>query len=88
MKIPKLKQGDAVEVIWIDTQTPKESGWMGAEEYTAFRSAPMKMRNIGIYREHDKEYLGLCGCMDVDGEETTLIMAIPLGCIKSIRRLV
>ena len=87
MKIPRLNPGDAIEVIWIDTQTPKHSGWMGTEAYMAFRSTPMMMRNVGMFKEKDKDYLGIYGCMDMDGEEITLPMAIPIGCIKSIKRL-
>jgi hypothetical protein len=87
MRLPKLKSGDAIEVIWIDTQTPKVSGWMTIDEYMAFRSMPMTMKSVGIFVENDNDYIGLCGCMDVDGDESTLIMAIPIGCIKSIRRL-
>ena len=88
MKIPKtLKIGDAIEVIWIDTQTPKESGWLGTLEYAAFRKTPMIMKNVGMFRYCDGDYLGLYGCADMGGDEITLPIAIPIGCIKSIRRL-
>ena len=87
MTPPCLRPGDAIEVIWIDTQTPKESGWMGPAEYQAFRKTPMTMRSVGMFKDKDKDYLGVCGCMDTDGDEITLVMSIPVGCIKSVRKL-
>ena len=87
MKPSKLSPGTPIEVIWIDTQTPRQSGWMSPEEYAAFRKEPMVMRSVGMFKDKDKQYLGIYGCADMEGEEITLPMAIPIGCIKKIRRL-
>jgi hypothetical protein len=87
MKIPEFDRKDAIEIMWLDTVTPKHSGWFGKDEYAAFRDTVMLMRNVGMYLDHDDKYIRLCGCADMDDDEITIPMAIPLGCIQSIRGL-
>lgn len=80
-------KGDSVEVLWIDTHTPSVSGWMSVKQYDEFRTSLVAMRNVGIFYAKDDDYLHLVGCQDMDGDEITLPMSIPIGCIKKVRVL-
>lgn len=87
MKLPKLKRGDSIRVEWWDAMTPRESNWMGPEERVDFRDGIEPNVNTGIYLGSDKLYLYICLCLDAEMEYCVGFMLIPIGCIKTARKL-
>ena len=90
MKIPKLKPGDAVEVIWLDANSPKESEWQTMTGFMA-DSPTMEIISRSSFVEKQKEYIRIAGeisSSDDYADVVNRVFNIPLGCIKSIRRLV
>ena len=84
MKLPRLTPGDALEIIWTDSHY-REKGWQ--EEDEVIGSNDVTIRSVCQYLSHDKTYI--CTVSDrseaMDGVMRDL--KIPLGCIKTIRRL-
>ena len=89
MKIPKLKPGDAIEVVWIDACSHDNGEWIVEDEYTE-RDGGMLINSVGIYLQTKGECVMFAGDRHVkDGFRTRVARCfdIPLGCVKSIRRL-
>ena len=87
MKIPRLKPGDAIEVIWIDACVHSGGGWMALDEFTGCE--PLEIRTVSIFVERTDEVLKLAADY-IDDEDNPMRCGrsqdIPLGCIKSVRR--
>jgi hypothetical protein len=89
MKIPRLNPGDAVMISWIDACTHENGSWMNEDEYTG-REAGVPITSIGIYVKRGKDCIMITGDRHEREGFTTRVARcfdIPLGCIKSIRRL-
>jgi len=85
MRIPRLKRGDAIEVIWIDAHY-EQKGWINEHEFEDNFSTVI--RSVCQYYGQDDQYLVTAADRSV--EKLSGIMRdlrIPKGCIKSIRRL-
>ena len=89
MKIPKLKPGDAVEVVWLDANSPKDSVWQTVSGFMA-DSPKMEIISRGSFVEKRKGYIRIAGeiSSSEDYEDVVnRVFNIPIGCIMSIRRL-
>jgi len=84
MKIPKLKNGDAVEVYWLDSHFMGD-GWKSEEDITG--KGEFTIRSVCIYIGKDKEYVHTVAdrCETESGVMRDL--KIPIGCIQSIAKL-
>lgn len=86
MKIPRLKHGDSIEVVWIDAHFRTDKGWMDEGEVS--EDIPVYIRSVCQFRSLDKEYLNtVADISDTEPEGVMRDLRIPLGCIKSIRKL-
>lgn len=86
MKLPRLKPGDAIEAIWIDSHFRADKGWMDAEEI--METQDVTIRSVCQYAAKDKEYLyTVADRSEGDPAGVMRDLKIPKGCIKSVRRL-
>ncbi len=86
MKIPTLKAGDAIEVIWIDSHFVGDKGWMSKEE-AVDETREIIIRSVCQYLAKDKQYLYTVADRSQTDDGVMRDLKVPLGCIKSIRRL-
>ena len=89
MKIPKLKPGDAVEVVWLDSNVPDGGGWRKESAFISDTSH-LEIESACFLIKKDKEYIYTASDRFRGDEFIKSInrcLKIPLGCIKSIRRL-
>jgi hypothetical protein len=84
MKLPRLKIGDAIEVMWLDSHFQGD-GWKGEGDLEA--DSEFVIRSVCIYIGRDKLYINTVAdrCEVEDGVMRDL--KIPIGCIKAIRKL-
>jgi len=85
MKIPRLKLGDAIEVIWLDSHFRAEPGW--TTEGDIDDGQGVTIRSVCIYIGKDKDYLHTVADRSEDMSGVMRDLKIPVGCIKSIRKL-
>ena len=86
MKIPKLRKGDAIEVVWIDAHFRQEAGW--AEESDFEGADPVLIKSICQYVSQDRQYLNtVADRSETDPAGVMRDLRIPKGCIQSIRKL-
>ena len=83
MKTPKLKFLEPIEIIFTDPTS--HNGWYEAVEKTI--PGLIQCFTIGYYLCHDKEKIALC--MIKHNTEVCFadIFVVPLGCVKSIKRV-
>ena len=89
MKIPKLKPGDAIEVIWMDANSPKEVVWQTVSDFIS-DSPKMEIISRGTFITKRKGYIRIAGeisSSDDYADVVNRVFNIPLGTIKKIRRL-
>jgi len=84
MKIPRLKPGDAIEVRWLDSHFRGE-GWMGEGEIT--EGEMFVIRSVCIYMGRDSHYINTVADRCETEEGVMRDLKIPIGCIKSIRKI-
>ena len=85
----KLKPGDAVEVVWLDANSPKDSVWQTVSGFMA-DSPKMEIISRGSFVEKRKKYIRIAGeiSSSEDYEDVVnRVFNIPIGTIKKIRRL-
>lgn len=90
MKIPKLKTGDKILAVWVDSFTPNHSDWMDGEGLNDHLKTHVCIETLGIYVRHDKKFLHLCASVaNVDGEATGYLnpLTIPVGCLEKVKKL-
>ena len=87
----KLKKFDIVEILWNDTHTPLESGWMSEEEHKDWsKEASCLVRSVGIVVSENDHFIELVGDCDADTDEACNFLRpinIAKGYIQSIRKL-
>ena len=89
MKIPKFKPGDAIEVIWMDANSPKEVVWQTVSDFIS-DSPKMEIISRGTFITKRKGYIRIAG--EISSSEhyedvVNRVFNIPIGCIRSIRPL-
>jgi hypothetical protein len=64
---PKQKPnpGNMVEIVWIDTFTPRTMDWMDDSVYHAWAKDGMTIRSVGIVKMIDEKYYYLVSNTDV-----------------------
>ncbi len=78
-KLPRLKKGQIVEILWEDTHIPQVPGWMTEEEHQQWSEGGALVRSVGIYVGKDKDFIRLVG--DSDTESTcSYLRPINIGC--------
>ena len=86
MKLPRLTPGDAIEVIWIDSNF-LEAGWKTIDDLST--QERFTIRSVCIFTLREADYIQTVADIS-QGEAVTGVMRdlkIPINCIKSIRRL-
>ncbi len=89
-KLPRLKSGDAIEVQWVDAVSHENADWITEEDYTE-RDGGMPIVSVGIYIQKKDGCIKLCGERHTKEGYIARVARcfdIPLGCIKSIRKLI
>ena len=86
MKIPKLKLGDAIEVLWIDSHFRAEPGWTSESEIDDGNE--VVIRSVCIYIGRDKDYLHTVADRSEDMSGVMRDLKVPRGCCKAIYKLV
>ncbi len=90
MKLPKLKEGDRILVIWVDSFTPTHSDWMDSDDLDEHLGTCVEICTLGTYVRNDKNFIHLCASVaKVDGEIMGYLnpMTIPVGCITKVKKL-
>ena len=90
MNLPKkLKPGDPVVVRWIDANSPTSNTWMAVSDFKDSRPT-MEILSLGFFVEERRKYIRLAANRsDTDEyvEVANRVFNIPIGCVKSVRRL-
>jgi hypothetical protein len=93
MKIPKMKKGDCVYIVWNDTHTQKDNSWLTMPEYDNWCKNGATVKSIGFFMKQDKNFIRIVGDIegDIEGEtEDSHIcrqITIGNGLIKEIKVL-
>jgi hypothetical protein len=91
IKKPCLKEGDAIEVIWLDSHVIGNDPWMTVAEAKAGYREGVSIRSVCQYFDSDKDYLYTVSdrSLENDDSESGVMrrLKIPWGAIKSIKRL-
>ena len=84
----KLKKLDPVMILWSDTCTPAEPGWMTEAEHREWiENAGSKVLSIGFFISQDKDFIHLVGDTEADKCETVSYLrpiSIAKGFVQSI----
>lgn len=88
MRIPRIKKGQAIEVLWEDTHIPGVPGWMSESEHAEWvENAGSLVRSVGIYVGKGRSFLQLVGDCDAeDSGEKNYLRPINIG-IGFIRKV-
>ena len=89
MKIPRLKIGDAIEIIWVDASLHENGMWMDEDELLS-RDMGMPVVTRGTFIRKNTDGITICGLRHTKpGYETKIAPGfdIPIGCIKEIHKL-
>ena len=66
----EMKLGDPLEITWIDSYAPRESGWTTGEDYLRQNVGVLfKVITIGYLIHKDKDYYTLVGCYTNSGKD-------------------
>ena len=77
----KLKKGDIVEIIWLDSHTPADTVWMTKEDHLEWaKDNECEVCSVGYYVSEDKTYIHLVADMTEIGILRPFNIA--KGCIK------
>jgi len=81
--MPKAKQYDIVEVVWMDAEEHGDVGWnnLKAQLKYAKKSCPL-MRSVGYEVWRDSEHISLVS--SIGPNECSTVEKIPISFIKSI----
>jgi len=81
MKIPRLKKGQIVEVLWEDTHIPQNPGWMTEAEHSEWATqAGSLVQSVGVFVGKDKNFIRLIGDRDADdASEMNYLRPINIG---------
>lgn len=85
MKLPRLKVGDAIEVIWIDSHYRADKGWMSEEDVDDGNM--VTIRSVCIYIGKDADYLHTVSDRSEDMSGVMRDLKLPIGCLKAITKL-
>lgn len=89
MRIPSLKPGDAVEIKWVDANSPSPNVWITTEE-AAERDPEMAIHSIGYFIGKRDGYLSIAGEKSMSDEFTDVVnrvFFIPIGCVTEVRKV-
>jgi len=87
MNLKNLKLGTRIEVDWADTTT-HDSGWFAVDDYDfEMMAKATKMQTIGYFVKVDRGLLHLSMIKRQINDKFSFMSAIPVGCIKSVRRV-
>lgn len=81
MKIPRLRKGDRVEVIWEDIIS--DSSWVDDEK--AAKAKTCTCHTVGYYINRSKWLFRLSHCYNADKQRS--VDVIPRGCITAVNKL-
>ena len=88
MKIPTLKEGDAVLVIWQDAFEDEEVGW---HEVSAFpfekKLLGARVKQAGIFLRITQDMMYLAEAYIARDAQVAGVSAIPVGCILRIKKI-
>ena len=84
-----LKQGDLVEVLWTDCNSPYRNEWFTVDD---FKESPtvMEIHSLGYFVEQKSGYLRMAADVSKSNELETVVnrpINIPKGVILHIRRI-
>lgn len=86
MRLPRLKPGDAIEVIWIDSHYQAEKGWMAESDLS--EAGEITVRSVCQYISKDKQYLYTVADRSIEQPAGVMRdLKIPLGCVKNVSKL-
>lgn len=88
MGCPKIKKGNLIEVVWLDSYTEEANCWVTPRE--AGHSELVVARSVGYYIGKAKGLIRLAADQLYEEDKVTRVnrlMAIPRGCVTEIRRL-
>jgi ribulose bisphosphate carboxylase small subunit len=89
MKWPILSIGDVIQIKWIDANSPPNCLWQTVKELKE-ESPIMEILSVGYYVETRNEYIRLSGERSASKKHQEIVdrvFNVPIGCIKSIRRM-
>lgn len=89
MKIPRLRVGDLIEVVWVDANSPHPSVWINLSDLIE-RDPAMRIRSAGYFVDRRDGYLAMAGDRS-DSEDyedaVNRVFFIPVGCIEGVRKV-
>ena len=84
-KIPRLKPGDAIEIIWIDSHSMVGT-WQDASEVMC--QPEFTIRSVCQYLGRDKDFITTVADRSPEQPDGVMRdMKIPRGCIKRVKKL-
>lgn len=85
MRLPKLKQNEIIEVVWHDTHdVGSEHTWIHRDDMREPLSS-YECLSIGYFDRKESGFIYLAG--DVLHNHVGRAVAIPIGCIRAIKKL-
>lgn len=91
MRIPRLRKGQIIEVLWEDTHIPMVPGWMSEAEHAEWADgAGSLVQSVGVYVGKSGSFLQIVGDRDADESTETHYLRpinIGLGFIREINVL-
>ena len=85
----KLKQGDLVEVTWVDCNSPYRNEWATVDDFCN-STAVMEIHSVGYFLQQKSGYLRMAADVSKSNELETVVnrpLNIPRGVILHIRRI-
>lgn len=79
----------AVEIEWIDSRSPYPI-WMNPADLPEWNAQPLPIRTLGYFWEKTRHEIVIVQGYSVTGDEIEQalhVFAIPLGCVRKIRRM-
>ena len=83
----ELKQGDPVEIVWVDSCDMQKLGWFPAVLLDEFNDLA-EIQSFGIFCGETKDAIKLVGSRNTNPDYVTLLrgeLVIPKGAIKTMR---
>ena len=87
-RIPKLEKFDPVYIEWYDAVTIRKGSWVDMNLEIEDFGSGLLIKNIGFFVKETKGYLHFIRGYDCKYKEDGLgLHAIPIGCIKKIKKI-
>jgi len=85
----KFKIGDRIEIIWLDSSSPRNDGWYLENDFIGSK-AEMRIKTTSYFYGIERKHINIAADKMIDKKYDIMVnkrLSIPLGCIEKVRKI-